>query len=127
MNWMQRYKLDAILLPLAAILVCGFLWYLVAGKSVTTTKKDDWGDTVKVTKREGLSADLPTPVETWNASKLYITEPLAKRGELDQGIIRFTWLSLKLVAQGYFLALIVGVPLGFFLGFPRISPPRLIH
>lgn len=118
-NLLIKYKLDTVFLPLAAILACCVIWYAIAGKSVTTVKKDDWGDTIKVTKREGLSADLPTPVETWTASKLYITEPFAKRGELDQGILRFTWLSLKLVAQGYFLALLVGTPLGFFLGLSK--------
>jgi nitrate/nitrite transport system permease protein len=119
MNLLQRFKLDSILLPLGAILVCCFLWYVIAGKSVTTTKKDDWGDTVKVTKRLGVSADLPTPLETWTASKLYVTEPFAKRGELDQGILRFTWMSLVLVAQGYFIALIIGTPIGFFLGLSK--------
>jgi nitrate/nitrite transport system permease protein len=119
MNLIQRFNLDKVLLPLVAILACCLLWQLVAGKSVTTEKKDDWGDTVKVTKRQGLSADLPTPVETWTASKLYVTEPFAKRGELDQGILRFSWLSLKLVAQGYFLALLIGTPIGFFLGLSK--------
>ncbi|MEQ1751649.1 MAG: nitrate ABC transporter, permease protein, partial [Prosthecobacter sp.] len=119
MHLIQRYKLDSIFLPLAAILVCCFLWYVIAGKSTITTKKDEWGDTVKVTKRQGISADLPTPVETWTASKLYVTEPFAKRGELDQGILRFTWMSLVLVAQGYFLALVIGTPIGFFLGLSK--------
>ncbi|HYF36316.1 MAG TPA: nitrate ABC transporter permease [Prosthecobacter sp.] len=119
MYLIQRYKLDAILLPFAAILACCIIWYGIAGKTVTTVKTDDWGDTVKVTKREGVSPDLPTPVETWTASKLYVTEPFAKRGELDQGILRFSWLSLKLVAQGYFLALLVGTPVGFFLGLSK--------
>ncbi len=118
-HFLQKYKLDAFLLPLAAILVTCLLWYLVAGKSVITEKVDDFGDKVKVTKREGLSADLPTPVETWTASKLYVTEPFAKRGELDQGILRFTWESLVLVAQGYAIALIVGTPIGFFLGLSK--------
>lgn len=115
----QRYKIDALVLPLAAILVCCLIWQGIAGKSVTTVKKDDWGDMVKETKRYGISKDLPTPVETWEASRMYITEPFAKRGELDQGILRFTWLSLKLVAQGYALALIIGTPIGFFLGLSK--------
>lgn len=119
MHLIQRYKLDAVLLPLLAILVCGLLWYVIAGKSTVTVKTDDWGDKIKITKREGISADLPTPVETWTASKLYITEPFAKRGELDQGILSFTWMSLSLVAQGYFLALVVGTPIGFFLGLSK--------
>jgi nitrate/nitrite transport system permease protein len=119
MNFLQKFKLDSLLLPLLAILACGVLWQLVAGRNIVTSKVDDWGDQVTITKRVGLSQDLPTPVETWTASKSYITDPFAKRGELDQGILRFTWLSLKLVAQGYFLALLVATPLGFFLGLSK--------
>jgi nitrate/nitrite transport system permease protein len=43
-------------------------------------------------------------------------EPFAKRGELDQGILRFTWYSLVRVAKGYMLGLAFGVPLGLILG-----------
>ncbi|MEI8194694.1 MAG: nitrate ABC transporter, permease protein, partial [Phycisphaerae bacterium] len=63
-----------------------------------------------------VAKDLPSPLQTWNDSKLYIMEPFAYRGEMDQGILRFTWLSLRLVAKGYALALLLGVPLGFMLG-----------
>lgn len=59
---------------------------------------------------------LPGPLQTWEASKLYVLEPFAKRGEMDQGILRFTWESLTLVFKGYGLALLFGVPLGFALG-----------
>ena len=115
----QKYKLDSIFLPLLAILVTCIFWYAIAGKSVVTEKVDDFGDKIKITKREGLSADLPTPSETWTASKPYIVEPFAKRGELDQGILRFTWMSLVLVAQGYLIALVIGTPIGFFLGLSK--------
>ncbi len=115
----QKYKLDSILLPLLAILITCLFWYVIAGKSVITEKTDDFGDKIKVTKREGLSADLPTPGETWTASKPYILDPFAKRGELDQGILRFTWMSLVLVAQGYFIALVIGTPIGFLLGLSK--------
>jgi nitrate/nitrite transport system permease protein len=60
--------------------------------------------------------DLPSPTRTWEVSKPLIVEPFAKRGELDQGILRFTWYSLVLVAKGYTLALLIGTPLGFVLG-----------
>jgi nitrate/nitrite transport system permease protein len=119
MKLLEKLKLEIVLLPLVGILLCLGGWAVVAGKSKTTTKTDDWGDTITLTTREGLSKDLPSPGETWKASKPYIVEPLAKRGELDQGILRFTWLSLKLVAQGYLLALIVGTPIGFFLGLSK--------
>lgn len=64
--------------------------------------------------------DLPSPAATWEASKPFVVEPFAKRGELDQGILRFTWSSLLLVAQGYALALLIGTPLGFILGASKI-------
>lgn len=63
--------------------------------------------------------ELPSPLKTWQASKPYILEPFAKRGEMDQGILRFTWYSLVLVAKGYALALIIGTPIGFFLGLSK--------
>jgi nitrate/nitrite transport system permease protein len=64
--------------------------------------------------------DLPSPQATWEASKPFVMEPFAKRGELDQGILRFAWSSLVLVAQGYALALLIGTPLGFILGSSKV-------
>ena len=62
---------------------------------------------------------LPSPWKTWEVSRPYIYEPFEKRGELDQGILRFTWYSLIRVAKGYTLALVLGVPIGFFLGISK--------
>jgi nitrate/nitrite transport system permease protein len=62
---------------------------------------------------------LPSPLKTWESSQLYIMEPFAKRGELDQGILRFTWYSLVRVAKGYALALLLGTPLGLILGMSK--------
>ena len=66
--------------------------------------------------RIGLIPDLPNVAETWLSSLPYMKEPFAKRGEMDQGILRFTWYSLVLVSKGYAIALLIGVPIGFFLG-----------
>lgn len=87
--------IDWLLLPLLGAGVVVALWYV---SSATWAK------------------ELPNPTATWEASKPYLIEPFAKRGELDQGILRFTWLSLVLVAQGYAIALVLGTPLGFLLG-----------
>ena len=65
------------------------------------------------------SPNLPSPAKTWEASRPYVAEPLAKRGEMDQGVLRFAWYSLVLVAKGYALALLIGTPLGFLLGLSR--------
>lgn len=75
------------------------------------------------------AGSLPTPWKTWEMSRSYIIEPFAKRGEMDQGILRFTWYSLVLVAKGYALALLIGTPLGFLLGastlFTRVFDPLI--
>jgi nitrate/nitrite transport system permease protein len=63
---------------------------------------------------------LPLPLETWERTKRFILEPFAYRGEMDQGILRFTWLSLVRVAKGYALAVLIGVPLGFLLGSSKL-------
>jgi len=66
--------------------------------------------------RARIVADLPSPLETWEESKIYILEPWAKRGEMDQGIARLAYYSLLRVAQGFLLGIAIGTPLGFLLG-----------
>lgn len=99
-------KIDWLVLPLIGAAAVMVLWQV----SCATWAKD-----------------LPTPAKTWEVSKPYIVEPFAKRGEMDQGILRFTWYSLILVAKGYSLALIIGTPIGFMLGlsstFTKIFDP----
>jgi nitrate/nitrite transport system permease protein len=63
-----------------------------------------------------VSKDLPTPAETWEQSKLYVLEPFAKRGEMDQGIGLLIGYSLERVAKGYGLGIAIATPLGFLLG-----------
>jgi nitrate/nitrite transport system permease protein len=119
MDFIRRYKLDSFLLPLVGIGIFLVIWQLIAGSVKTVQVQDDFGDTITKTTRVGVSADLPSPAETWKASKPYIVEPFAKRGELDQGILSFTTLSLSLVTQGYLIALAIATPLGFFLGLSK--------
>lgn len=64
--------------------------------------------------------DLPSPVRTWQESKLYLLEPFTKRGEMDQGIGLLAYYSLLRVAQGFTLGILIGAPLGFALGLSRL-------
>ncbi|HEX9572930.1 MAG TPA: nitrate ABC transporter permease [Myxococcales bacterium] len=98
---MMKRHLDAsaFLLPLVGALLLVAVWGF---SSVTWSK------------------NLPSPLRTWEVSRPYVLEPFAKRGELDQGIVRFAWYSLRLVAQGYALAILIGTPLGFLLGRSRL-------
>jgi nitrate/nitrite transport system permease protein len=63
--------------------------------------------------------DLPSPTRTWEESKVYILEPFVKRGETDQGIALLAHYSLIRVAQGFFLGILIGTPVGFLFG---VSP-----
>ena len=60
--------------------------------------------------------DLPSPLRTWEESKLYVLEPFEKRGEMDQGIGLLAYYSLIRVARGYALGILIGTPIGFLLG-----------
>src|SRR5512145_443189 len=60
--------------------------------------------------------ELPSPARTWEESKLYILEPLTKRGETDQGILLLAYYSLVRVAQGFLLGIAIATPIGFLLG-----------
>ena len=82
------------LLPLVGIALAGIAWWLA---SMTVT-------------------DLPSPVKTWEESKLYLLEPWAKRGEMDQGMGLLAYYSLIRVAYGFFIGIAIGTPLGFLLG-----------
>jgi nitrate/nitrite transport system permease protein len=95
---MNKFKLDWLFLPLFGVACVMALWSI---SSAT------W------------APELPSPTKTWMASRDYVLDPFAKRGEMDQGILRFTWYSLVLVAQGYAIALIIGTPIGFFLGLSK--------
>jgi nitrate/nitrite transport system permease protein len=81
-------------LPLVGIALAGFAWWFAST----------------------LVTDLPSPVKTWDESKLYLLEPWAKRGEMDQGMGRLAYYSLIRVAQGYLLGIVIATPLGFLLG-----------
>src|SRR5438874_5488131 len=119
MDFIKRFKLDGLLLPLIGIGAVLLVWLLIAGRVETKKSLDEFGDPVTKTVKTGVSPDLPTPAETWKASKPYLAQPFAKRGELDQGILSFAKLSLSLVMQGYFIALLIGTPLGFGLGLSK--------
>ena len=95
---MKSFRLDWLILPLLGIAVVLLAWQI---------SSNTW------------AKELPSPAKTWDASKDYVLKPFEKRGEMDQGILRFTWYSLILVAKGYAIALLVGTPIGFFLGLSK--------
>lgn len=87
--------INAVVVPAIGVLLVVGLWWAVSAT---------------------VAPDLPTPVKTWEDSKLYILEPFTKRGEMDQGIGLLASYSLVRVAKGFFLGLTIATPLGFILG-----------
>jgi nitrate/nitrite transport system permease protein len=63
--------------------------------------------------------ELPSPLKTWQESRVYLLEPFTKRGEMDQGIGLLAYYSLFRVARGFLLGIAIGAPLGFVLGLSR--------
>ena len=66
-----------------------------------------------------VAPDLPSPLRSWEESKRYVLDPFFKEGEMNQGMGRLAFYSLVRVAKGYGLALLIGTPLGFFVGMSR--------
>ena len=110
-----KKAVETLLYPLVGIVVSLLVWQAISG-GVTSVKSPS-GEMEEV--RTGLVKDLPGPAVTWERTRKYVVEPFAKREELDQGILRFTWYSLLIVAKGYFIAIVVGTPIGFLLGLSK--------
>ncbi len=111
--YMRSKKLiDLLVLPLFGIGLSLLIWHLISGATVSRVLPDGTTEEIKT----GLVKDLPGPLMTWEKTRKYVVEPFAKREDLDQGILRFTWYSLVIVAKGYLIALLLGTPIGFLLG-----------
>ncbi len=91
---MTLKRIGQFFLPLVGIALAGCAWWFAST----------------------LVTDLPSPWKTWDESKLYLLEPWAKRGEMDQGMGRLAYYSLIRVAYGFFIGIAIGTPLGFLLG-----------
>jgi nitrate/nitrite transport system permease protein len=95
MTTMRRLDPAAVLLPFAGIGIVLLCWTMLS---------------------RHVAPDLPSPLRTWQESRQYVLDPFFKDGEMNQGIGRFAVLSLIRVGKGFFLAVLLGTPIGFMLG-----------
>src|SRR5262252_5474644 len=93
----MKERILKFVLPLVGVMAVAALWALMSTKV----------------------PDLPSPLKTWQDSKLYLTQPLAKRGEMDQGIGLLAFQSLIRVGKGFLLGALMATPLGFLLGLSK--------
>jgi nitrate/nitrite transport system permease protein len=97
-GWAQRIDWAAVVLPAATVAAILFGWTLLS---------------------HTVSPDLPSPWRTWQESRRYVLDPFFKEGEMNQGIGRLAFYSLVRVMKGYALALLLGTPLGFWIGLSK--------
>ena len=64
MDFIKRYKLDSLFLPLIGIGAVLLVWLAIAGRVETKKTLDDFGDPVTKTVKVGISPDLPTVAAT---------------------------------------------------------------
>lgn len=93
-NCLFNGVLHTVLLPLGGLLLLVVVWAAVA----TTTEY------------------LPSPITTWHSAVELFGDPFYDRGMNDKGIGLQLWASLKRVFEGFGLAALVGIPLGFLIG-----------
>lgn len=86
--------LNTVLLPLGGLLLLIAVWAAAA----TTTEY------------------LPSPIITWHSAMELFSDPFYDHGMNDKGIGLQLWASLKRVFEGFGLAALVGIPLGFLIG-----------
>ena len=96
----KKFEWSAVFLPTVAVGAILLFWALLS---------QTW------------AKDLPSPVQTWMDSKMYILNPFFKDGEMNQGMGRLALYSLWRVVKGYALALLLGTPLGFLIGLSKKS------
>lgn len=63
-----------------------------------------------------MKGQIPTPIETFHQAVEVFSKPFYKNGPNDQGIGWNILSSLGRVAEGFGLAAVVGIPLGFMIG-----------
>lgn len=94
---MSEKRIVRLSLPLVGVGLIGAAWY-AASQSIP---------------------DLPSPLRTWDESKIYLLKPFEKRGEMDQGMALLAYYSLVRVTKGFLLGAVLATPLGLLLGVSR--------
>jgi nitrate/nitrite transport system permease protein len=102
---------------LSALLLLGLLgiWHIATlPKEQAATANDEYAKLMGKGTRK--SEGFPTPAQFGQAIAHHVTHPFYDNGPNDKGIGIQLSYSLARVAAGYFLAILVAVPLGFVIG-----------
>ena len=101
----QKFFVDGVLLPAVGVVICVLLWSALSAMTYDAES----------------ASGLPSPIKSWQQSRQYFVAPFTTNEEEGYRGIGLELLdSLKLVGNGYLVALLVAVPVGFVLGSSRI-------
>jgi len=66
--------------------------------------------------QQKFATDLPTPLDTWHRAITLFSDPFHDAGPNNKGIGWQLLFSLGRVLSGFFMAVIIGIPIGFLMG-----------
>ncbi|WP_024574616.1 MULTISPECIES: nitrate ABC transporter permease [unclassified Afipia] len=115
-------KLRAAVLSIAIFLALIGAWHLATrGSGSVATMSPEYAKLMGVTATQGKSA-MPGPLDVGAKLWQHIKSPFYDNGPNDKGLGIQLGYSIARVLLGYFLAVIVAIPLGFLIGMsPLIS------
>lgn len=115
----NKVKLQALMVSLVlfAVFVAGWHVWVEAQKGPAVDMDPEYAALMGITAKGGSA--MPGPLEVGEAIWGHITNPFYDNGPNDKGIGIQLAYSIARVLTGFFLACIVAIPLGFFIG---ISP-----
>ena len=79
-----------------------------------------FGFTTASGKAEEAQSGFPSPAQVWSEAEEQLFDPFYDKGPNDKGIGVQLYYSLARVLSGFFLAVIVAVPLGFLIGMSEL-------
>jgi nitrate/nitrite transport system permease protein len=110
LNW------RAAIVSIALLVAFLFAWHLATrGTGVHADMDPEYAKLMGATATQGKSA-MPGPLEVGSKLWFHLKQPFYDNGPNDKGVGIQIGYSIARVALGYFLAMIVAIPVGFIIG-----------
>jgi len=112
----RSLSLRAAIVSIALFAVFIAAWHLATRGTGTVANMDpEYAKLMGVTATQGKSA-MPGPLDVANVLWQHINQPFYDKGPNDKGVGIQLAYSLARVLTGYFLAVLVAIPIGFLIG-----------
>ena len=109
-------RLRAAIVSVALFLAFIGVWHLATrGTSAATAMSPEYAKLMGLTATQGKSA-MPGPLDVAKVLWQHLNQPFYDKGPNDKGVGIQLAYSLARVLTGYFLAVLVALPIGFLIG-----------